>query len=231
MDSKTRFELAKEELKKVTTFSIKYNYSELFCILHEKDYLGTHGEKSHACLGCNLNKALGSIYRFLDQNRTKNDVEYTFTTYILLTFILIEKLTTIFRIIGITQEYVEKNWPVLHELRKWANFVKHPKGFLFSHHSEYIVENLQIPHEWRNHTRIDFHNFVEPLYKREDEGKFQESFQRFANKRDLLVIIPDPARLTAELIVVCSEFCQKIKNNEHFKNILMSNSVLENYNE
>ncbi len=224
-----RFTQAKNVLEKECTYSPENDCEEVFCILHDPVYLGKHDSKSHACLGCNLNSSLEFIYRFLKQNKSGKDIEYTFTNFTLLTFLLIEKLTTIFKVIGITQEYVENNWPVLVEMRKWANFVKHPKGFLFSHHSEYHIELDPIPKKYKDHKKITYKNFVEPLYKREDENKFKETITQFANKKDLLVIIPDPVRICHGLNKVCLEFCEKIKNNEHFKQILKETSVIENY--
>lgn len=224
-----RFALAKNELQKTCSYSPEDGCEEVFCILHHSEYLGKHDSKSHACLGCNLNTSLEFIYRFLKQNKSKKDIEYTFTNFTLLIFLLVEKLTTIFRVIGITQEYVEINWTVLVEMRKWANFVKHPKGFLFSHHPVYNFEPDDIPKKYRNHKKITFKNLVEPLYKREDENKFKETINQFANKKDLIVIIPDPERICKELNIVCWEFCKKIKDNEHFKQILKETSVLDNY--
>jgi hypothetical protein len=111
----------------------------------------------------------------------------------------------------------------------WANFIKHSKGFLFSHHPEYYFEELPIPEKWKNYKQITFKNVVEPLYKHEDEKKFQESMAQLANKGQLLVLVPDPLRLSNELINTCNQFCDKIRDNPHFKEVLTRHSVLENY--
>jgi hypothetical protein len=224
-----KFDLARNELEKFCTYSKKYNCVQVFCKLHGQEYLGEHTYKSHACLGCNLNDALYNVYRFLKQNRSKKEPEYTFTGYILLSYLLVEKLTTIFRVIGISQDYVEENWKVLIEIRKWANFVKHPKGFLFSHHADYVIETEVTPGHTRGKSKITFESVVQPLYNREDENKFKESIRRLGNKKDLLVIIPDPQRIAIELTKACDEFCEKIKNNEHFRNILKTHSVIDDY--
>lgn len=220
---------AKNEIEKICNDNPEKDCQQVFCILHNPEYLGIH-EESHACIACNLNDSLEKIHRFLNQNKSLNDLEYTFTVYILLLYLLVEKLTTIFKHIGISYEYVEKNWAVLVEIRKWANFIKHPKGFLFAHHPEYFFENEIIPKEFSNWKVINYKNFVEPLYKREDEGKFKQTIKEFANKENLLVIIPKPDRIALELNSVCKEFCEKIKNNEHFQEILRNESVIENYN-
>lgn len=221
-----RFKLSKIELQKTCT--VEKNCQRVFCILHENEYLGTSHPKSHSCIACNLNESLENIYIFLVQNNS-NNLEYSFSVYILLSYLLVEKLTTIFKHIGITLEYVEKKWMVLIEIRKWANFVKHPKGFLFSHHPKYFFEDDSIPLKYQKWKKIDYTSCVEPLYKREDEKKYQETIKRFGNKKNLLVIIPNPQRISIELNNVCHEFCEKIKQNEHFKEILRHETVLDPY--
>lgn len=230
-----KFELARKEIEKICVLNLDENCEQVFCILHEPEYLGNHEENTHACLGCNLNNSLEKVYIFLTENNASEHTEYplyreySFTTYILLMYLLVEQLHTIFKYIGISYEYVESKWKVLIEIRKWANFVKHPKGFLFAHHPEYFFEDESIPPDYSNWKKINFENFVTPLYKREDEKKFKQTIHQFANKPNLLVIIPCPERLARELSVVCKEFCEKIKDNKHFQEILKADSVLENY--
>lgn len=224
-----KFDLAKKELEKICTHNPHKNCEQVFCILHDAEYLGGHDEKSHACLACTLNDSVDKIFRFLSENKSKGDLEYSFTLYILLLYLLVEKMHTIFNYVGISFGYVENKWKVLIEIRKWANFIKHPKGFLFAHHPEYHFEDEAIPHSHSSWKKIDYANFVEPLYKREDEAKFRHTIKEFANKRNLLVIIPCPERIAKELSIVCKEFCIKIKENKHFQEILKADSVLEDY--
>ncbi len=226
-----KFDLAKKELEKICTFNPEKDCDQIFCILHEQEYLGNHDGNTHACIACNLNDSLEKIYRFLNQNKSLDDLEYSFTIYILLLYLLVEKMHTIFKYIGISYEYVEDKWNVLIEIRKWANFIKHPKGFLFAHHPEYHFEDETIDNKYTNWKKIDYVNFVEPLYKREDPRKFKQTISQFANKINLLVIIPCPERIAKELNTVCKEFCEKIKDNKHFQEILKADSVLENYYE
>ncbi len=226
-----KFTLARDELEKICTYCPDRECYMVFCILHSAEYLGDHEGKSHPCIACNLNDGLAKIYKFLDENKKPVDIEYSFTIYILLCYLLVEKMHTIFRYIGISYEYVEEKWWVLIEIRKWANFIKHPKGFLFSHHSEYFYENEKITKDFINCKQINYDNFIKPLYSSENPKKFKQTINEFANKDDLLVIIPCPERIAKELNVACNEFCKKIKDNEHFKEILKKDSVLEKYYE
>jgi hypothetical protein len=203
----------------------------IFCKLHEPEYLGNH-EGSHVCIGCMLDDSISKIDRFLSEvhlidEESNENIDYIFTNFILLTYLTVEKLHTIFKFIGITYEYVEVKWPVLIEIRKWANFVKHPKGFLFTHHPDYIFEYDQIDKNDKSKQFIDF-DIVSKFYFREDETKWKQTLNEIANKDNIIVILPNPERLMFEFVQVCRQFCDKIKINEHFKEILKTKVILVN---
>jgi len=202
----------------------------LFCKLHEPEYLGTH-DGNHVCIGCMLDDSVSKLDRFLTEVtdievRNDENIDYIFTNYILLTYLTVEKLHTIFKFIGITWDYVNEKWPVLVEIRKWANFIKHPKGFLFTHHPEYVFEYDTINRADTTKQFIDF-AIVSKFYFREDESKFKGTLKEIANKDNITVILPNPERVTQEFVIACKEFCEKLKNNEHFKEILKTKVIID----
>lgn len=202
--------------------------NQIFCVLHNSEYLGNNSDATdHSCIACNLNGAICNVTNFLKYN-DHTDIEYSSTGNILFNYLLVERLTLLFKIVGISYEWVEENWPILIEIRKWANFIKHPKGFLLTHHPEYSFEGETLPSD-KKYTIVTYKDVVEPLYKREDEAKYKQTFERFANKQNIIVIVPNPERWAKEVIVVCYAFIEKIKLNEHFKEILKKNTVIENY--
>jgi len=222
-----QFYLANREILKICSNST--NCEQVFCKLHEKEYLGLDTNRDHVCIACNLNDSIEKIHKFLSSLKEDDDIEYSFTLFILLCYLSVEKLTIVFKHIGITQEYVETNWKVLIEIRKWANFIKHPKGFLFSHHPEYIFDNQKKVEKYNDWKEINYKNFIEPFYYKEDPGKYKQTISQIGNKKNILVVIPDPVRIVKELSLVCNKFCDKIKNNEHFKEILKDESSLAEY--
>lgn len=203
--------------------------SYLFCDLHDKEYLGNHNG-NHVCLACTLDDSVGKLDRFLTEateldNDDDSNIEYLFTSYILLLYLTVEKLHTIFKTIGISYDFVQENWPVLIEIRKWANFVKHPKGFLFTHHPSYFFEYEKLV-EKEKYQILDF-DFIKRFYFREDEKKFKQTIIEVANKKNIAVELPDPERMTNEFVEVCKAFCEKIKLNEHFKSILKNKVIID----
>lgn len=200
-----------------------------FCSLQNITHLGIKAKSSyHNCLACQLEEGNNKLIRFLhDTDTSKNDVEekeYIFTVFILLLYLQVEKLNTIFKFIGITFEFVEENWKVLGEIRKWANFIKHPKGFLFTHHPDFHFETENIKPD--KNTKIIGSEFVFKLYNHEDKEKLNQTIQQIGNKNNLIVLIPDPNRLIKDYIVVSKKFCDTVKKNPHFKDILKKHTTI-----
>jgi len=223
-----KFKKAASIIEKISVHNTRKNCEELFCKLHDEDYLGFSVKPkkgiNHNCLACQLNDGNQRIHKFLKQTDSSSDNEYNFTIYILLLYLQVEKLHTIFKIIGLTFEYVELNWKVLIEIRKWANFIKHPKGFLFTHHPSFLFEDAKYHED--DHTKILDYKFVSKFYYRENEEILKQSIQELGNKSNILVILPSPDRLASEYVKVCTEFCDKIKDNPHFREILKTRSSL-----
>jgi len=229
-----KFEAALKILQTITCHDNSISRKEckyLFCELHKPKYLGQHKDTGHVCIGCGLDESIGFVERFLSESfdlTTKNDsnINYLFTNYILLLYLTVEKFQTIFKFIGITYEYVEEKWPVLIEIRKWANFIKHPKGFMFTHHPNFKFENERINRKNKTRQFVD-KEFVNKFYFREDELKLKQTMLEVANKDNITIILPDVERIAIEFTKVCHEFCEKIKLNEHFKEILKSKVYID----
>jgi hypothetical protein len=231
-----KFSTAATLLYAITHEDEEEGIEAVFCRLHDKEFLGMEnaGDASHNCLACNLQQGNENILKFLlslELSDSDEDIEYAITVFFLLLYLQVEKLTTLFRIMGITQEYVEKHWSVLIEIRKWANFIKHPKGFLFSHHPSYLFEDDEGVQSARNNksTIVFDYDMVLKFYKRESDDSFKQSIKELGNKKNITVIIPDPARIMSAYTQVCQEFCDKIKNNPHFQEVLRQHSTLEDY--
>ena len=108
-----KFEKAHKHIKAVCCYKGAASQKDceyLFCKLHEPEYLGTH-QGNHVCIGCMLDDSICKIDRFLTEVRdinVRNDenIDYIFSNYILLTYLTVEKLHTIFKFIGISWDYV-----------------------------------------------------------------------------------------------------------------------------
>lgn len=233
-----KFKQAKNELYKITHHDHKAGCEELFCKLHEEDYLGSPENDttiSHNCIACNLQDGNLKLYKFLNELapvKTSEDIEYASIIYYLLLYLQVEKFHTIFKFIGITFDYVEQNWETLVQIRKWANFIKHPKGFLFTHHPNYIFEDdTTIPslQADKKNNQLFQYGEIKKFYSRESDDGFKNTINEIGNKKNITVVLPCPLRIMKEYCKISKEFCNKIGENPHFKEILKEHSTIEDY--
>lgn len=229
-----KFQIAKNELYKISHNDDQQGCEELFCKLHNEDYLGspqTENTNSHNCIACQLQVGNMRIFKFLNDTKTEEDIEYSFTMFILLLYLQVEKFQTIFKLIGITFEYVEQNWEQLIRIRKWANFVKHPKGFLFTHHPNFIFEDDPSYNALKADSQnqlIDYEIIKKFFTKETDEG-FKNTIKEVGNKKNVVIVIPCPEKVIQEYSKISMEFCEKIGANPHFKEILKKHTTIEDY--
>jgi hypothetical protein len=233
----TKYQQAKEILYKITHDDHMNDCEQLFCKLHDDNYLGlpeNNTTNSHNCIACNLQDGNLKIYKFLNELGTvesTDELEYASTIYYLLLYLQVEKFHTIFKFIGITFEYVEQNWETLIQIRKWANFIKHPKGFLFTHHPTFIYDdNSTITSLKANkQNQIIDYEIIKKFYTRETDDAFKNTIKEVGNKKNIIVILPCPVRIMIEYSKINQEFCKKIGENPHFKEILKKHSTIEDY--
>ena len=232
-----KFKQAKEELYKITHHDHSAGCEQLFCRLHEEEYLGSPENEttiSHNCIACNLQDGNLKIFKFLNELGTiqsSEEIEYASTIFYLLLYLQIEKFHTIFKFIGITFDYVEQYWEPLIQIRKWANFIKHPKGFLFTHHPSFIYEDdATIPSlKSNNINQVISYEEIKKFYTRETDDGFKNTIKELGNKKNIIVVIPCPLRIMTDYCRINVEFCDKIKDNPHFKEILKKHSTIDDY--
>jgi hypothetical protein len=113
----------------------KYN-DPLSCEIH--DYFDS--ENNHNCLGCNLAEVESQFISFLKQYKRFNSENESFTLYILLSYLLVERIELIMKLMELPENYRLEHFRTFVKMRRWANFIKHPKSFMLVHHPSYIHE-------------------------------------------------------------------------------------------
>ena len=98
--------------------------SSLMCSIH-----GSFKE-GHNCVACNLNVNSELIIKFLLQYKAFRDVNLTFTNFILLLYLLVERYNEFFNLLTLQESYRIRYFQVFQEIKWWANFLKHPKGLI-----------------------------------------------------------------------------------------------------
>lgn len=186
----------------------------------------------HNCLGCNLQDEIDFINQFLNDSLTLDHSEKDFfKVYLMLLYLLSEKLFEIIKIIGLPTSYKESELKVLRTIKLWANFHKHPKAFILTHHPEYLFENDESLLALRNDTRhkiVDI-DYVNKYYRGEDSNKYRALVKELKNNEHVIVVIPKIDRLTDDFCTACSTIVQIVKENKAYKEILNDLTTLENY--
>lgn len=129
--------------------------------------------------------------------------------------------------------YKDSHFKVFQQIRKWANFIKHPKAFILTHHPDYGFEDCGFDFGKKFQLIIN-DQFVQQYYKgarNQDEQKRinKELFEKLKNKRDILVSFPDIVKLTNKLCYSIEKFVELIVRNPIYVEILNDDSTISNY--
>lgn len=232
--SQLDYDNLKEIFEKVFDKFITDHYNKegdsLFCNIHNSF------KKGHNCVGCNLDESNRRIENFLVQHRNFNDLHLTFTSFILLLYLQVESIHEYFEIIQLQESYRYQHFKVFQDVKRWANFLKHPKSFMLVHHpiwtydgraikvensDEYVEEKIK-----RTSPIIDS-NFVDKFYAGDKKNK--ELFKQLNKKENIIVTFPNPIKLIKEFTKAQKKFTEIISNNEIVRDLLENKTTIENH--
>jgi len=210
---------------KVFDSEIYPNDESIMCSIH--DSFHKEDDKAHNCIGCNFADYTQLLHTAL-QNVTVTAPIEAFSATILYSYLLIERFEEIFKIIKLPDSYRLRHFQVFGQIRRWANFLKHPKAFMLVHHPEYYFENeITIePGDEKTHIIID-QKFVDEYYSGEKENN--KLFSLLSNKKNVVVLLPTLDKLIADFCVGQKKFIDIISNNEVFRELLDEKSTMKNY--
>jgi len=190
--------------------------------------------RNHNCLGCNFADSSMTIKRYLERFRMLDNIKDDFPLYIILLYLLVERIEVVFDILQIPTVYKEKYFKVFQQVRKWANFIKHPKSFILTHHPVFDFENSGTGNDRNKFEEVINDSFVNTYYKgNADAGERnnmnKELLKKLKNKRDILVLYPDIAALTKKMCFSYNKFIELITKNEVYIDILNDEATINDY--
>jgi len=183
------------------------------------------------CIGENFNQLIQTIRDDFFANYTPSQqtrTDFYFTTYILWLYLLVERIDFIFDVINkdnknkLFSDFQFKNFVTARLIKKWANFIKHPKEFIFSHWPQYIMEGPEIMNG--KETVIIDAAFVEKHYTKSDTR-----IKELENCDSVIVLVPDLAKLTSSFCIELNSFFNFICDNKIVSEYLKSKSTLQYY--
>lgn len=198
-------------------FQKKGQYDTLFCNIHNNFQSG------HNCVACNLNYSNRRIENFLFGYKLFNDINTTITNFIFLLYLQAECIFEYINIIQIPENYVQKNFQILFTVKRWANFLKHPKSFLLVHHPIWDFKKEENVFINKNKPIIDT-EFVKKFYAGDSKNK--ELLKLLSNKEDLTVLFPNPIELIEEFCQAQKRFSDLISKNQFVRDVLNDKATI-----
>ena len=196
------------------------------CRIHD-----AYGQEEHNCLGCNFAGSSDMVKRFLERHKTLNKVEDDCTMYILLLYLVVERIEVIMDIVKLPEPYKEKHFKVFQQIRKWANFIKHPGAFMLTHHAEYSYQE--------NFTPLPDFIVIDDCFVRDhytghtDAGQRDKQrralYDKLQNKQNVVVAFPDLVKLTKKFCYSYNKFVAVVADNEVYRGVLGDKTTTANY--
>ncbi|MBX3425244.1 MAG: hypothetical protein KF688_06150 [Pirellulales bacterium] len=188
----------------------------------------------HNCLGCNLEDLSEQISRFL-KSMQNEDVGYKphhpVSLYLFLLNTLWERITDIFDIVSVPDEYRARHFEPLRRVRRWANFFKHPKEFAWIvHHPEYVFEGssgLTALKVVRPGVLLIDDQFVKSFYSCERKKGLRKALEH--GKDNTAVVLPDIENLTTEVCDCIDKCVSTIVDNPIYLEMLDDKCTIANY--
>lgn len=122
----------------------------IFKELHE---IMVDKKEDHNCIGCNLDEYTMLIYSTLLIVGSYTSLEQRMKMLLMTMYLLVERIDTILGIISLHEKYRKDSFKTLNKIRKWANFIKHPKAFILAHHPIYTIEGFKYNPEFRKESK------------------------------------------------------------------------------
>lgn len=198
----------------------------LVCQLHDYFDYYSQNDNNHNCLGCNLANSLNLAFDSLSKIDEDMSVEFIYTSYLLRLYLAVERFTVVFEIIGLPRDYLARNFSVFSDIRKWANFIKHPNAFMLVHHPEYTYEgNANI--DLASFALVIDQDFIKRHYSSPKHD--ERLWKALQNKRNIVVNFPNPEELTIRFCTAIKKFNEIIRDNPIYLEILSHRATYENF--
>lgn len=188
------------------------------------DVLTEQKEGVDNCIGENFNQMIQALLEeWFEQYEPKNGghPEFYIKTYIIWLYLFYERIEFLLNEIDpkrdfhLIQEYY-RTLRTMNTIRLWANFIKHPKQFIYVHWPEYIFEGERF--DKTNDTVLVNTSFLKDHYSSEQN----DQPITLKNKDTVVVQFPNLVKLTEGFCDELNGFFKFICNNELISSHLRS---------
>jgi len=219
-DSKLKDDFEKVLIRYLQFHKKAIDEDSFFCEIHKNFNDG------HNCVACNLNSTNERIINFLYSFKFFDDIYTTYSIFIMLLYLQVECFFEYMSIVKIPEPYLLKNFRALYKIKRWANFLKHPKSFLLVHHPSWRYDDDE-QGEINSHKVIVNTDFVEKYYKGDKMNS--ELYANLKRKEDLIVLFPNPYKLIEEYLAAQQRFRKLISENLMVREILEDEATIKQH--
>lgn len=215
-----------EECRKIIIDKMfENNYPERSVCCKIWDQMTTN-EKCENSIWENFNQRLWYLVgNWFDNYSPKDeeDIIYYFENYFLQLHLFTERIEFIFKMIDNT-DYFKSHFTTLKLIRKWANFIKHPKHFSLSHWPEYYFE-------WDDFIKNDRDIIIDSTFiKKHYSSKRKEDDPIILeNGENIIIKVPNLLELTDKFCDELNTFINFVCSDEKVISALKAKSTIENY--
>ncbi len=195
-------------------------YDTFLCKIHDNFTLG------HNCIACNLNESNRRIVAYLLNYKLFDNPEHSISNLIMLLYLQVECILEYLGLLKFDASLLQNKFQTLYKIKRWANFFKHPKAFMLSHHPIWTYEEFAIPPKKSTSLIIDT-AFVQKYYCGESKNK--ELYAKLSNIEYIDVLLPNPNKLIVEFCEVQLNFYNLIKDNKIVRDIFEDKATIKNY--
>lgn len=189
------------------------------------------GPVDHSCVPCNLGNALDEIHTFL-QVATGDSASFTAdqSMSILLSALnrFIEMVDDLLKMLSVPEsarnQHFANHWK---RIRSWANFVKHPSQFSWLVHHPRVAFDGDTSEGAETCYTIDSKFVVD--YFRDPTAKKGLAPILQKHGKNIRVLYPHPKDLIADASIVANAFCELIRDNRLFREMLSKESIIADY--
>ena len=186
------------------------------------------GNDDHNCIGCNLADSVDHLRAFLETHETQKRIKFAYPSFIIHSYLLVERIDTLFNIIQLHQSYRDKNFKVLMAIRRWANFIKHPKAFIRTHHAVFTFSGSAKFGDLSDNATVTINRaFIDKYYCNNDNN--DDLIDELENKENVLVVFPDANYVTEKLCEALKKTIDLFENNEVYREILGDSTTFHDY--
>lgn len=202
------------------------------CDIYDR-YLGPE-ETDHNCLGCTLDSCTEDISKFLEV-AAKFDTFSEEQSFALLSHLLNslwERMTDVFDILCVPDSYRCRHYQPFIQIRRWANFFKHPKEFgWLVHHPIYCHDGTEASEFYKSSKdhKIVQDEFLKKYYTANRTKGMAKELSEFQTK--VVVILPDVPALIRGVSVSLLNFRDVVTQNPVYVEILQDKATIKNYYE